>query len=96
MMNKYESLYVIVPDLDEEQTAAVITKFNDIITANGGEIEKVDQWGKRRLAYPIDYKTEGYYVLLVFSAPAELPAELERNLRNDEKIMRYKVARYHE
>ena len=94
-MNKYESLYVIVPELNEEETASVINKFNGIVTANGGEIEKVDEWGKRRLAYMIDYKTEGYYVLMVFDAPGEVPAELERNLKNDERIMRYKVTRHH-
>lgn len=94
-MNKYEVLYVIVPELNEEDNASVVEKFNGIIAANGGEIEKVDEWGKRRLAYAIDYKTEGYYVLVIFSAPAEAPAELERNLKNDERIMRYKVARHH-
>ncbi len=94
-MNKYEVLYVIVPELSEEDNASVVEKFNGIIAANGGEIEKVDEWGKRRLAYAIDYKTEGYYVLVIFSAPAEAPAELERNLKNDERIMRYKVARHH-
>lgn len=94
-MNKYESLYVIVPELNEEETASVIEKFSCIIAANGGEIEKVDEWGKRRLAYTIDYKTEGYYVLVTFSSPAEAPAELERNLKNDERIMRYKVTRHH-
>ena len=94
-MNKYESLYVIVPDLTEEENASVIEKFSSIIAANGGEIEAVDGWGDRRLAYTIDYKAEGYYVLVVFSAPAEVPAELERNLKNDERIMRYKVTRHH-
>lgn len=94
-MNKYEVLYVIVPELSEEDNASVVEKFNGIIAANGGEIEKVDEWGKRRLAYAIDYKTEGYYVLVIFSAPAEAPAELERNLKNDERIMRYKVTRHH-
>ena len=95
-MKKYESLYVIVPELNEEETKSVIDKFNGIITANGGQIEKVDEWGKRRLAYPIDYKTEGYYVLVVFESEGSLPAELERNMKNDEKIMRYKVTCHHE
>lgn len=94
-MNKYESLYVIVPDLNEEDNASIINKFSGIVTANGGEIEKIDEWGKRRLAYPIDYKTEGYYVLMVFDAPVDVPLELERNLKNDESIMRYKVIRHH-
>lgn len=95
-MKKYECLYVIVPELNEEETKSVIDKFNGIIAANGGNVVKVDEWGKRRLAYPIDYKTEGYYVLAVFESEPTLPAELERNLKNDEKIMRYKVANFHE
>ncbi len=92
-MNQYEVLYVITPELDEEADKVVMDKFADIITANGGEIEKTDVWGKRRLAYPIDYKTEGFYVLVVFSANPELPRELERNMRNDERLMRYMVTR---
>lgn len=92
-MNQYEVLYVITPELDEEADKVVMDKFADIITANGGEIEKTEVWGKRRLAYPIDYKTEGFYVLVTFNANPELPRELERNMRNDERLMRYMVTR---
>jgi small subunit ribosomal protein S6 len=92
-MNQYEVLYVITPELDEEADKVVMDKFADIITQNGGEIEKTEVWGKRRLAYPIDYKTEGYYVLVVFNANPELPRELERNMRNDERLMRFMVTR---
>ena len=92
-MNQYEVLYVITPELDEEADKVVMDKFAEIITANGGEIEKTDVWGKRRLAYPIDYKTEGFYVLVTFTANPELPRELERNMRNDERLMRYMVTR---
>ena len=92
-MNQYEVLYVITPELDEEADKVVMDKFAEIITANGGEIEKTDVWGKRHLAYPIDYKTEGFYVLVTFSANPELPRELERNMRNDERLMRYMVTR---
>ena len=53
----------------------------------------MDEWGKRRLAYPINYKTEGYYVLTTFSAAPEFPRELERNFNNDENILRYLVVR---
>ncbi len=90
-MNQYEVLYLITPELDEETNKAVIEKFAGIITGNGGEIVKQDEWGKRRLAYAIDYKTEGYYVLVHFDAAPSLPAELERNFRNDERILRYMV-----
>lgn len=92
-MNLYETLYVIVPTLDDEATAGVVAKFSEIIAANGGEEVTVNAWGKRRLAYPINDLTEGYYVLINFSAPGTLPLELERNFKNDERILRYMVIR---
>lgn len=92
-MNPYEALYIIVPELDEEATKAAIEKFKGIVESNAGEVAGVDEWGKRRLAYPIDYKTEGYYVLMSFNSAPEFPAELERNFKNDERIMRYMVTR---
>lgn len=87
-MNKYECLYVIVPELNEEETKSVIEKFNGVITANGGMIENVDEWGKRRLAYTIDYKTEGYYVLMSFTSDAAFPKELDRVLGITSGVMR--------
>lgn len=92
-MNKYEAMYIVTPEMEDEAIKGVIEKFSDIITANGGEIEKTDEWGRKKLAYPIDYKTEGYYVLVNFAAAPELPRELERNFRNDESILRYMVVR---
>ena len=61
---------------------------------NGGEIDRVDEWGKRRLAYAINYKTEGYYVLMYIKAPSDLPRELERNLQISDSVLRYLVIRY--
>lgn len=92
-MNKYEAMYIVTPEMEDEAIKGVIEKFSGIITANGGEIEKTDEWGRKKLAYPIDYKTEGYYVLVNFAAVPELPRELERNFRNDESILRYMVVR---
>ena len=92
-MNQYEALYIIVPTLDEESIKASVEKFKGIVASNGGEVVAVDEWGKKRLAYPIAYKTEGYYVLMSFSCPPELPKELERNFKNDEAILRYLVTR---
>ena len=92
-MNKYEAMYIVTPEMEDEAIKGVIEKFSGIITANGGEIEKTDEWGRKELAYPIDYKTEGYYVLVNFAAAPELPRELERNFRNDESILRYMVVR---
>ena len=92
-MNKYEAMYIVTPEMEDEAIKGVIEKFSGIITANGGEIEKTDEWGRKKLAYPSDYKTEGYYVLVNFAAAPELPRELERNFRNDESILRYMVVR---
>ncbi len=92
-MNQYEVLYIITPELEEEVTKAIVEKFSGIVTSNGGEVVSVDEWGKRRLAYAIDYRTEGYYVLMTFAAAPELPKELERNYKNDESILRYMVTR---
>ena len=91
-MNRYEMIYIIDADLEETARKELIEKVSALITNNGGEIEKVDEtWGKRRLAYAIDYKTEGWYVLVNFKAPVELPRELERNLQINENVLRYLV-----
>ena len=96
-MNRYEMIYIIDADLEETARKELIEKVSALITANGGEIEKVDEtWGKRRLAYAIDYKTEGWYVLVNFNAPAELPRELERNLQINENVLRYLVVKLEE
>ena len=93
-MNRYEMIYIIDTGLEEAARKELIEKVSGLITANGGEIEKVDEtWGKRRLAYAIDYKTEGWYVLVTFQAPAELPRELERNLQINENVLRYLVVK---
>ena len=77
VMNKYETIFVIDASLAEDQINATTEKFKALIEANA-TVESVDVWGKRRLAYPIDYKTEGYYVLINFSAKGDFPAELDR------------------
>ncbi len=93
-MNRYEMIYIIDTELEETARKELIEKVSGLITANGGEIEKVDEtWGKRRLAYAINYKTEGWYVLVNFKAPVDLPRELERNLQINESVLRYLVIR---
>ena len=84
---KYEVLYIIKPDLGEEDTKAVVEKFNTLIEQNG-TIDATEEWGKRKLAYEINYISEGYYVLVKFTSGPEFPAELERFLRNTETVMR--------
>ena len=92
-MNNYELIYIIDAALEEAARKDLIEKFNGVITANGGEVVKVEEWGKRRLAYAIDYKTEGYYVYVAFNASAELPKELSRNLGNNESVIRSQIVK---
>ena len=87
-MNKYELIYIIDTAVEETARKELIEKFNGIIAANGGEVVKVEEWGKRRLAYAIDYKTEGYYVLMSFTSEPSFPKELDRVLGITEGIMR--------
>ena len=79
--------------MTKEIKQEIIEKYTALIQNNGGEVTKVDPWGKRRLAYEIDKIREGYYVLVEFNADVELPAELERNFRIADEIMRYMVVR---
>ena len=85
-MNQYEVMYVIDPALEDGARVELINRFSELVKKNGGEIDRVDEWGKRRLAYAINYKTEGYYVLmyinsvlryLVIRYEGELPAKRE-------------------
>ena len=83
----YELLYIIDPDLGEEATAAVVEKFKTLIEENG-TISETEIWGKRRLAYLVNDKQEGYYVLVKFSSAPDFPAELERLMKINDAIMR--------
>lgn len=92
-MNSYELLYIIKPTVEEEARAALIARFADIVKGDNGEVESIDEWGMRKLAYAINYISEGYYVLMNFKAIPALPAELERNLKISEDVMRFMVVK---
>jgi small subunit ribosomal protein S6 len=83
----YEAVYILNPALSEEQIAALVAKFKGVVEANG-TVSEVDEWGKRRLAYPINDLMEGYYVLMTFTAAAAIPAELDRIFRITDGVMR--------
>ena len=87
-MRDYELLFVLDPSLDEEQKATLIETVKSIINA-GGEAGEADVWGDKKLAYNINKKSTGYYVVLPFKADAELPKELDRRLRINENVMRH-------
>ena len=83
----YEALYILDPALSEEQIAALVARFQSVVEANG-TVSEVNEWGKRRLAYPINDLMEGYYVLMTFTAAAAVPAELDRIFRITDGVMR--------
>ena len=84
---KYEVLYVLNPNLTEEETQAIVEKFKTLIEQNG-TVDELEEWGKRKLAYEINYLTEGYYVLVKFTSGPELPAELDRILGITDGVIR--------
>jgi small subunit ribosomal protein S6 len=79
--------------MEEEAIKAMVERFSNLIVSEGGEIENIDEWGKRRLAYPIQDFREGYYVLMNFKADPQLPSELERNYKITDEVIRYIIIR---
>ncbi len=77
-MRKYEMLYILSTELADETRDNIISKFESVVKENGGNVEKVDKWGVKKLVYPINYKTEGYYVLMTFESDVNLITELKR------------------
>ena len=92
VLNSYESLFIVDLTNGEEAAKATVNKFTTLM-ANNGEIVDIADWGKRRLAYPINDKNDGYYTVVTFKAEASFPAELERLFNIDETIMRSIVLR---
>ena len=83
----YEVLYIINPTVGEDETAALVAKFKELAESRG-TVNEVEEWGKRKLAYPINDLEEGYYVLMTFTADPAFPAELDRKMRIDTNVMR--------
>ncbi len=96
MTHQYELMVILSPEIDERTVAPSLDKFLKVITNDGGSIEKVDVWGKRRLAYEIQKKNEGIYAVVNFTATSEATQELDRQLKLNEQIMRTKVLRAEE
>ncbi len=92
IMNSYETIFIIDASLEEDAIKALQEKFVGLISSNG-TVDTVDEWGKRRLAYAINDKTEGYYVLVNFKADAEFPKELDRQYKITDGILRTIIIR---
>ena len=96
MTHQYELMVILDPEIDERTVAPSLDKFLNVIRNDGGTIDKVDIWGRRRLAYEINKKTEGIYAVVDFTATSEATQELDRQLKLSEAVMRTKVLRAEE
>jgi small subunit ribosomal protein S6 len=92
-MRDYEIMMVLKPDLEEEAIKSVVERFVNIITDNKGEVTAIEPWGKRRLAYEIEDFTEGFYVLIYYTADGSFNNELERNFRIVDSVIRHIIVR---
>lgn len=92
-MRNYEVMYIQRTDVEEEKRKSNVERFHSIITERGGEIEKVNDMGKRRLAYEIDKNRDGYYVLTNFKANPDAVNELERIMKISDDVIRYLIVR---
>ena len=94
-MNKYESVVIVNPNLEEESVKNLIKKFSDLVNTDG-KVISVEEMGKRKLAYEIKKQKEGFYIVLKFEAKPELIAELERNYRITDEVMKFIVVKEEE
>lgn len=92
-MRKYETMFIINPDMSEEEVGTIIDKVKNIIEDSSGKVEKVDLWGKKKLAYEINKKNEGHFVLINFTSNENLPKELDRNFRIMDVIIRHIIVK---
>jgi small subunit ribosomal protein S6 len=89
MNRMYETIYIVQPELADDELKGLTAKVQDIVTSMKGDLKKLDDWGLRKLAYPIEKFTRGRYFYLRYDGDAPLIAELERRLRLDDKVIRY-------
>ena len=95
-MRIYEELFIVRPGTPEEEIDAFVDQLKGVITADGGTVDKVEKWGVRRLAYLVEKQSEGYYVLIQFSAGATVAKELERRMRVNDAVMKFITVRVDE
>ena len=88
-MNHYETVFIATPVLSDDQTKELFGKFQGVITENGGQIVSSEDWGLRKLAYPIQKKTTGFYYLIEFEGEGDLVEKLETQYRRDERVIRF-------
>jgi small subunit ribosomal protein S6 len=93
MLNKYESIYILKADMEKEEMTTLIEKFKTLVESAEGKIESVEEWGTKKLAYPIQKMEQGYYVLMNFEAKPEFIVELERVYKINDKVIKFITVR---
>ena len=93
MLNKYESIYILKADMEKEEMTTLIEKFKTLVESAEGKIESVEEWGTKKLAYPIQKMEQGYYVLMNFEAKPEFIVELERMYKINDKVIKFITVR---
>ena len=93
MLNKYESIYIVNPEVDAEGIKGLVEKFNALIESKGGKVTETNEWGMKKLAYPIKKFTQGYYVLVNFEAKPEFVDELERIYKITDDVIKFITVR---
>lgn len=89
MTNRYETVFILTPVLSDDQTKEAVKKFKDLLTAGDGKVRHEEHWGMRKLAYPIQKKSTGFYHLIEFESEPTLVAKLETEYRRDERVIRF-------
>ena len=92
-MDTYEAMLIVIPELDEEQVENTISRFQTIIERTGGGVGDVNHWGRRKLAYEIDHRTDGFYVVIEFTAGERTLMELKRILRVSDDVLRHMIVK---
>ena len=92
-IDTYEAMLIVIPELDEEQVENTITRFRTIIERTGGEVGEVNNWGRRKLAYEIEHRTDGFYAVMEFTAGERTLAELKRILRVSDDVLRHMIVK---
>jgi small subunit ribosomal protein S6 len=92
-MRPYEVMYILMPSLTAEEQTALVDRFNELITSMGGSVEKVDRWERKQLAYEIRRFRDGFYVVVEFQGDPKLEAEMDRQMKLTEPILRHMILR---
>jgi small subunit ribosomal protein S6 len=92
-VDTYEAMLIVIPELDEEQVENTISRFQTIIGRTGGEVRDVNHWGRRKLAYEIEHRTDGYYVVIEFTTGERTLGELKRIVRVSDDVLRHMIVK---